>query len=77
VLRVDEVEVGYVVDDAAVGLLGDVGVEAPVAGLHVVEGDLHALGHDAGEAAVGVAEDEDCVRVLLPEHLLALGDDAS
>ena len=61
VLGVDEVEVGHVVDEAPVGLLGHVLVEAAVAGLHVVDGDPHALRHDGGDAAVGVAEHEDGV----------------
>ena len=47
-----------VVDDPAVDLLGHALVEAAVAGLHVEDRDLAALGGDRREAAVGVAEDQ-------------------
>ena len=55
VLGVGQVDVGYHVDDAAVGLLGQALVLAAVAGLHVEDGDVQALGRDGGQAAVGVA----------------------
>ena len=55
VLGVGQVDVGDHVDDAAVGLLGQALVLAAVAGLHVEDGDMQALGRDGGQAAVGVA----------------------
>ena len=70
VLGVGEVEVGDVVDEAAVGLLRHVLVEAAVAGLHVVDGHPHPLGHHRGDAGVGVAEHQHRVRPLLEQHLL-------
>ncbi len=69
VLGVDEVEVGDVVDQPPVGLLRHVLVEAAVAGLHVVDGDPHPLGHQRGDAAVGVAQDEDRVGSFREQHL--------
>ena len=70
VLGVDEVEVGDVVDQPAVGLLRDVLVEAAVAGLHVVDRHPHPPGHQRGDAAVGVAEHEHRVRPRLGDRLL-------
>ena len=71
VLGVDEVEVGHVVDDAAVGLLGDVLVEAAVAGLHVVDGDPHPLGHHGGDASCWCRRASARRRVAPQQHLLA------
>ena len=51
---------------------GHVLVEAAVAGLHVVDGNAHPLGHHRRQAAVGVAEDQHGVRPLLEQHLLGL-----
>ena len=58
VLGVGQVDVGDHVDDAAVGLLGQALVLAAVARLHVEDGDVQALGRDGGQAAVGVAQDQ-------------------
>ncbi len=58
VLGVAQVDVGDDVDDAAVGLLGQAFVLAPVAGLHVEDGDVQPLGSYGRQARVGVAEDE-------------------
>ena len=77
VLGVDEVEVGHVVDEPAVGLLRDVLVEAAVARLHVVDGDPHPLGHHRGDAGVGVAEHEHGVRPLGGEHPLGADERAA
>ncbi len=49
-------------------------VEAAVAGFHVAHADAHALGHERGEAGVGVAQDEYGVGLLGSEELLALGE---
>ena len=46
-LRVGEIDVGDVVDDLAVDHLTDVPIPAAVAGLHVKDGDLQALGRDS------------------------------
>jgi hypothetical protein len=55
-VAVGQVDVGRVVDDAAVDLLGHAHVEAAVAGLHVEDRHLAPLGRDRDERAVGVAE---------------------
>ena len=74
VLGIAHVHVGNMVHDAAVGLLGQTLVEAAVAGLHVEDGDVQPLGRDGGQAAVGVAQDQQRVR-LQPDHeLIAFGD---
>ena len=77
VLGVGQVDVGDHVDDAAVGLLGQALVLAAVAGLHVEDGDVQALGRDGGQAAVGVAKDQQRVGLHLHHQLVARGDDVS
>ena len=77
VLGVGQVDVGDDVDDAAVGLLGQALVLAAVARLHVEDGDVQALGRDGGQAAVGVAEDEEGVRLRLHHELVGGGDDVA
>ena len=75
VLGVGQVDVGDHVDDAAVGLLGQALVLASVAGLHVEDGDVQALGRDGRQAAVGVAQDQERVGLHLHHQLVARGDD--
>ena len=77
VLGVGQVDVGDHVDDAAVGLLGQALVLAAVAGLHVEDGDVQALGRDGGQAAVGVAQDQQRVGPDLDHQLVARGDDVA
>lgn len=77
VFGVDEVEIGDVVDDAAVDLFGDVEVVAAVAGLHVENRDVHALGHVGGEAGVGVAENEQGIGLFEFEKLLGFFQDVA
>ena len=72
---VSHVHVGDDVDDAAVGLLGQAFVLAAVAGFHVEDGDMEALGADDAEATVRVAQDKHCVRLDFHHELVALGDD--
>jgi hypothetical protein len=69
VFGVDEVEVGDVVDKPAVGFLWHVFVEAPIARFHVVDGDPHPLRHHRCDAAVRVAEDQQCVWSFLLQYL--------
>ena len=64
-----------VIDDPAVDLLGHALIEAAVAGLHVEDRNLLPLRGDGGEAAVGVAQDEDGVGPSCAEHRVDLGDD--
>ena len=77
VLRVGKVDVGDHVDDASVGLLGQALVLAAVARLHVEDGDVQALGRDGGQAAVGVAQDQQGVGLNLDHELVARGDDVA
>ena len=77
VLAVAEVYVGYDVDDAAVGLLGEAFVLAAVAGLHVEDGDVEALGGDGAQAGVGVAEDEQRVGLYVGHELVGAVDDVA
>lgn len=77
VLGVGQVDVGDHVDDAAVGLLGQALVLAAVARLHVEDGDVQALGRDGGQAAVGVAQDEQRVGLDLYHEPIARGDDVA
>lgn len=77
VLRVGQVDVGDDVDDASVGLLGQALVLAAVTGLHVEDGDVQALGRDGGQAAVGVAQDEQGVGLHLDHELVRGRDDVA
>ena len=77
VLGVGQVDVGDDVHDAAVGLLGQALVLAAVAGLHVEDGDVQALGRDGGQAAVGVAQDQQRVGLHLDHEPVARGDDVA
>ena len=72
---VGKVDVGDVVDDLAVDLLGHPLVEAAIARLHVEDGDLLPLGRDRGQAGVRIAEDEHGVRPDFAEQRIDLGDD--
>ena len=77
VLGVCQVDVGDHVDDAAVGLLGQALVLAAVARLHVEDGDVQALSRDGGQAAVGVAQDQQRVGLHLDHQLVRGGDDVA
>jgi len=77
VLAVGHVDVGDDVDDSAVGFLWEAFVLAAVAGFHVEDRDVEALGSDHAEAGVGVAEDEDCVGPGGDEELVGAVDDVA
>ena len=76
-LAVGHVHIADDVHDAAVGLLGQAFVLAAVAGLHVEDGDVQALGADDAEAAVGVAQHQHGIGLHLHHQLVALGDDVA
>ena len=61
----------------AVGLLGQALVKAPVTRFHVEDGNVQPLGADGGQAAVGIAQDQQRVRLTLHHELVALGDDVA
>ena len=77
VLAVGHVDVGDDVHDAAVGLLGQALVLAPVAGLHVEDWDVQALGPDDAQAAVGVAQHQHGIGLGGHHQLVALGYDVA
>ncbi len=75
VFRIDQVEVGDVIDQLAVGLFGHVAVEAAVARLHMVDRDIHAPGHDGRDRGIRVAQDQDGIGFFVRQDLLRLGQD--
>ena len=76
-LRISHVHIADDIDDATIGLLGQTFVLATVASLHVEDGDVQTLGADDAEAAVGVAQNQDGIRLDLHHELIALGDDVA
>ena len=74
-LGVAQVHVRDVVHDAAVGLLGQALVKAPVARFHVEDGDVQPLGPDDAEAGVGVPQHQHGVGLQLRHQIVAFGDD--
>jgi len=76
-LAVGHVDVGDDVHDAAVGLLGQALVFAAVAGLHVEDGDVQALGTNDAQAAVGVAQHQHGIGLGGDHQLVALGNDVA
>ena len=62
VLGISHIHIGNNVHDATVGLLREAFVLAAVAGFHMEDRDVEALGADYAEARVGVAENQDCIR---------------
>ena len=72
VFSINQVEIGDVVDDAAIDLLGHIQIERPVAGLHVVDRNFHPLRHDSGDRRIGIAENQHRVGFFEVEHLLDL-----
>ena len=65
VLRVDHVHVAEVIDHLPIQLFRHTLIKAAIAGFHVKDGNLAALGRDDGEARVGVAVKKHRVRLLL------------
>lgn len=76
-LRVAQIDVGDDVYDPAVGLFGEAFVLASVAGLHVEDGYMEALGGDCGETRVCVSEDEQCVGLRGGHQLVGAVDDVA
>ena len=56
VFRVDQIEIGNMVDDPAVDFFRDIEVKRTVACFHVVNRNLHAFRHNSGNGGIGVAE---------------------
>ena len=77
VLAVGHIDIGDDIDNAAVRLLREALVLAAIAGLHVEDGDVQALGTDDAQAGVRVAEHQHRVGLDLHHQLVALGDDVA
>ena len=76
-LRVSHIHIADDVHDAAVGFLGQALVLAAVAGLHVEDGDVQALGPNHAQAAVGIAQHQHGIGLYLHHQLIAFGDDVA
>ena len=74
---VGHVHIADDVHDAAVGLFGQALVLAAVARFHVENRDVQALCGDGRKATVGVAENQQCVRLASDHELVAAIDDVT
>ncbi len=77
VLGIDEVEIGDVVDEAAVGLFRHVAVKRTVPGLHMVDRDLHPPRHDRRNGRIGIAKDQHRLGFLGLQHLFRFNQNAA
>ena len=77
VFGIGHVHVADDVDDAAVGLFGQAFVLATIAGFHVEDGNVKALRSDGREAAVGIAQDEQCIGLAGDHQLVAAVDNVT
>ena len=77
VLRIGQVHVGDDVHDPPVGFFRQAFVLAAVARLHMENRDMQALGRNGGQAAVGVAQDQQGVGPDLRHQLVGAGDDVA
>ena len=73
-LGVGHIHIGDDIHNAAVGLLRQALILAAVAGFHVEDGNVQPLGPDDAQAAVGVAQYQNGVRLDGHHQLIALGD---
>ena len=76
-LGVGHVDIGDDIYDSAVGLFREAFVLATVAGLHVEDGDVEALGSNDAKAAVSITKNEDCIRLGLIEEFVGAVDDVT
>ena len=74
-LGIRHVHIGDDVHDPAVGLFRQTLILAAVAGLHVEDGDVEALGPDDGQAGIGISQHQDGVRPQLRHQVVGSGDD--
>src|SRR5262249_48644413 len=75
--RISQIDVGHMVDDPAVDFFGHPLVEAAITCLHVENRHLAALRGDGGEAAIGIAEHQECVESVLGEKPIDFNDNLS
>ena len=76
-LAVGHVDIADDVNDATIGLFWETFVLAAVAGFHVEDWDVEALGTDNTEATVGVAKHKHCIGLGLHEELVGAIDDVA
>ena len=74
---IGHVHVADDIHDAAVRLFGEAFVLATVARFHVENRDVQALCGDGRKAAVGVAENQQCIRFASDHELIAAIDDVT
>ena len=74
---VGEVDIGDVVYNLTVNLLGDILIKTTVAGLHMEDRDLEPLGRDGCQRGVGITKDQEGIGFLFYEYLIRFGDDIS
>jgi len=72
-----QVEIGNVIDDAAVQLFRDIEIKAAVPRLHVKDRDLQPFGHIGGQAGIGIPEDQQGIGADLLQYSLGFPDDIS
>ena len=77
VLGVCQINIGNDIHDTAVGLLGEALVLAAVAGLHVENGNVEALGGDGGQTGIGIAKNQQSVGLDLVHQLVGAVDDVA
>ena len=77
VFGVGHVHVADDVHDAAVGLFGQTFVLAAVTGFHVENRDMQTLSANSRKAAVGVAENQQCVGLASNHQLIASVDNVA
>ena len=77
VFGVGHVHIADDIHDAAVGLFGQAFVLATVARFHVENRDVQALCGDGRKAAVGVAENQQCIRFASDHQLVAAINDVT
>ena len=75
VLTVGHIHVGNYIHDPAVGLLRQAFVLATVTSLHVEDRDMQTLCSDYAEAAVGIAQNKNSVRLDCDHKFVTLRDD--
>ena len=75
--RICHVYIGDDVHDSSIGLLGQTLVLAAVASLHVEDRNMQTLGTYHGEAAVGVAKDENAIGLEGCKELVGAVDDVA
>ena len=77
VFCIRQVDVADMVHNLSVDHLAHVLVPAAVARLHMENGNLQPLCADGRQGAVGVAQYQEGVGLLLLDHLVTLGDDVA